>query len=230
MPFSLPELSQLQPYGVIFTIISGTVLLIVRLFGRSKVISFCQKIPPVSLVIFIYHKVNQPNEISAKIDAYHKDMSDRLDKVEKQLTPNGGSSVIDALHRIENNQIYLRDKQAMRDESDVKPSFEVKVTRDDAGEIEVEVDKVNPALCQLLGYPAEQLLVTSWFSKIDASERNKELTLWREAADEEMEFNSHHHLEHGLRNERLHLKVYARPSFDLRGRVVRYIGHASRIA
>ena len=63
----------------------------------------------IEILVFLWAGIKMLNKFSARLDKLDQ-IDDRIKKVESQYVPNGGSSMRDAINRIEKNMDKLQER------------------------------------------------------------------------------------------------------------------------
>jgi hypothetical protein len=63
----------------------------------------------IEIIVFLWAGIKLINKFSARLDKLDE-IDDRIKKVESQYVPNGGSSMRDAINRIEKNMDKLQER------------------------------------------------------------------------------------------------------------------------
>ncbi|MDQ4119911.1 MAG: PAS domain-containing protein [Acidobacteriota bacterium] len=208
---------------ILITLCGVAISVLGWIFGKSwlkeKVIAVLKS--PWTAIKLFYHAVNFPAEFAA----YRKESAFQFQVINSQLVRNGGSSMRDSVDRIEQNQVFLTNKMRYEDDRATEALFEIKVNSDVPGQPAFTFSYVNPALCKMLGFPANHLLEMNLISKIEEQERETFLGLLNIALKTGSRLESRHHIQHGERKELMHVKFVAQPQRDAHGRLSHYYGH-----
>lgn len=155
-----------------------------------------------------------------------KNLTVQTENINKQVNPNSGSSLNDAVMRInqsvekiEKHCDYADAKFRYQDETSAKALFEM----DDRGNITY----ANPALCRLFKSDEAQLLEKNWTAKIPALERPAALDEWKNARENKCPVNFQHSIHSG--KSKVQIFVCATPHFDRRGSLIGFIGEFKRV-
>ncbi len=150
-----------------------------------------------------------------------KNLTVQTENINKQVNPNSGSSLNDAVMRMNESVLkivehcdYADAKFRYQDETSPKALFEM----DDRGNITY----ANPAMCRLFKSDEAQLLEKSWTAKIPALERRAALEEWNNARENKCPVNFQHSIHSG--KNKIQLFVCATPHFDRQGALKGFIG------
>jgi PAS domain S-box-containing protein len=115
------------------------------------------------------------------VRSYQQAIDSKLETIMLQLVPNGGSSIRDALDRIENRQHVLGAFQKAQLNTHAKAMFET----DNAG----QCTWVNRPHNRLTGYQATEMLGDGWINAIAPECRTTTMRKWEDAVKNKREFD-----------------------------------------
>ena len=107
-------------------------------------------------------------------------LKEQNEKILKELYPNTGSSLRDAINRLDRRQILLNDRILSILDRDETPIFET----DDHGQF-IWVNNAYLALC---GRPINELIGFGWINSVLESDRSRVIADWDRAIEEKRTF------------------------------------------
>lgn len=138
---------------------------------------------------------NFKKSVEAKLNALlvlpdkAKSLDTRMDDIQKQLTPNGGSSLADKISITSNNVLATRNElKELRDYTAAVARKQQAALHLNSGCL-IEFDArgmcafANRAFLRLLGRSELELLGTGWLSCIQAEDRHAVLSMWEDAVE-----------------------------------------------
>ena len=111
----------------------------------------------------------------------HQELDAKLNMILAEVKPNGGTSMKDALNRLERNVDFVASFQRAQNSRSKKPM----VQTDPAG----RVIWANGAFVQLVGQPERALLGTGWVNIIAPEERDRTEENWEHIVEEGRELD-----------------------------------------
>lgn len=145
----------------------------------------------LSLLSFIYYKVIKPrneliNTAIKNSERWDQD-SIQLRLIAQQLFPNGGSSAIDSLNRIEGALINVMQKQ------------HVYLLEHDLGIFETNTEgkciSVNKTYCRITGRTESECTGTGWVHIIHPEDRSKVIDEWNLCVNGVRDFKMHYRMQ-----------------------------------
>lgn len=143
-----------------------------------------------------------------------------LERIEGMLKPNGGSSLFDAINRIEKQMAINQTAQRLVLIEDTAIMFWT-----DAGGRNVRVSK---AYAELVGRAPEEMLGEGWKSHVAASCRKAVAEEWAFAVKEKREFYMRLEMENRSTHRTITADVAALPA-KVEGEVVGYVGRITLV-
>jgi len=116
-----------------------------------------------------FEESRKSREEIARIVSHIEDMSQKLEKVSKELQPNGGGSIKDQVKQIANDIKIIRVEKDATFYLSKEPSFK----SDGKG----HYTSVNYSLAQLIGVPESELLGLGWLNYIALEDKDR---IWEE--------------------------------------------------
>jgi len=201
----------LENAGILVAIITGALTI-----AGAVVRPICIRISNSYFLIrtFLEHGVEVPKkveEMTAKVDAIDAKVIDVI----KEVKPNGGSSLRDAIARIELNQ-YVSDQQrrALINHSDV-PAFE----SDGDG----NCIWANRAYLRIVGKSIDEVLNYGWINNIAVNDQEVVRARWMEAIRDGRDFVLDYHIVNATGGAQL-VHGQAFPIRDTKNKVIGYNG------
>jgi PAS domain S-box-containing protein len=142
--------------------------------------------------------------VIAKKAIENKEKAEKINKILKELAPNGGASLRDVINRIEHNTIRLEN----RFRAYVDLSNETGVFESDANGKWVFANKV---LCDYLGLHPEQVMGNGWINGLFGADRQKVWDEWKLAIEQKRDFNMEYRLFNDQTQRITVVIVYATP-------------------
>lgn len=105
----------------------------------------------------------------------------KIEQIHMELKPNGGSSLRDAVNRIESNL----SKQKLYTRALVKTRPGGTFNCDEHG----DVTEVNKPMCLVLGRTESELLGDNWVKWVHVDDRAQVVTEWRRCLDQRSDFD-----------------------------------------
>jgi len=142
-------------------------------------------------------------------------LNKRLEEIQKEVRPNGGSSMRDVINRVE-AMILIQDQRQRAMVADAEHGiFEA----DASG----RCTHVNRTYCRLVGRTPQELLGYGWINSVAAEDRERVDREWAQAIAEEREFESEYTAVTPDGEEK---RVIARSvkMSDMNGRAIGYFG------
>ena len=136
--------------------------------------------------------------------AENREKAEKINRILKELSPNGGASLRDVINRIEHNTIRLEN----RFRAYVDLSNETGVFESDA---EGKCVFANKVLCDYLGLHPEQVMGNGWINGVFGADRQKVWDEWKSAVEQRRDFNMEHRLHNDQANRITEVTVYATP-------------------
>lgn len=140
----------------------------------------------------------------------------QLAKIQAQLVSNGGSSLRDAINRIEAASDYQNAKFRFYDELLNDAIFEI--------DEQQNCIFVNSKLCDLLGYEKAEILGKAWLGHIKTDEQRRIISEWYVAVENKIELRSEQTFRHGITDDWIYLIVRAKPHFNRKGDLCGFFG------
>ncbi len=135
--------------------------------------------------------------------------------IKKELTTNGGSSIKDAVKRIEINNIIINAKCTGID----KPTWEA--------DAQGNCIWINTSLMQILGYDINTLKDSGWLSIIDSNDVSRVRDEWRRAVEEERMFHCVYTI---VRSDYTRIPIFNHATpIMLNGTLVGYVGSLEKL-
>jgi PAS domain S-box-containing protein len=141
----------------------------------------------------------------------------RTETIEHELKTNGGSSVKDAVLRIEKHQDYFSAKFRHGDHIAKEALFEF----DENGNCTF----VNRAMCLLLNVESTELLNRAWINRIEHSMRERVKLEWKDAIENKISLDSRINFIDGSDGEVFQVRLHAQPNIDRNGNLKGFFGH-----
>jgi len=116
-----------------------------------------------------FEESRKSREEMARIVSHIEDMSQKLEKVSKELQPNGGGSIKDQVKQIANDIKIIRVEKDATFYLSKEPSFK----SDGKG----HYTSVNYSLAQLIGVSESELIGLGWLNYIALEDKDR---IWRE--------------------------------------------------
>lgn len=152
-------------------------------------------------------------ELHEKVDK----LTELTKTIEHEVKTNSGSSLKDAVKRIERSQHYFFSKLR----HDAQFSNECLFETDASG----NVTFVNRALCELLNVETFDLLNRAWLSRIEPAIRERVKNEWKDSIENKIPFDSKQDVIDGRNGELFSVRVQAQPHLDESGNLAGFFGH-----
>lgn len=130
-----------------------------------------------TMLVFFYKKVLKPG---VKMFKDWFVVVDKINKIHDELHANGGSSIRDAINRIEGKLVAVEQRQSMYLMESPKGIFET--------DKEGRFLSVNRTYCRMAGKTEKELLGMNWINSITGEDRDRVVEKWSGSVDEKMEF------------------------------------------
>lgn len=148
-------------------------------------------------------------------------ISDKTETIEKEITTNGGSSLKDAVNRIDATTFYLENKIRFREQAENLATFEM-----DAG---ARCTSVSTGLCDLLDYSAGDFMGRDWLKIVVQSERDLVLSGWKTANENQIPFDQIHNLVTGKTGKICLARVEAHPFYNRKKELAGFLGRITKL-
>ncbi len=145
-------------------------------------------------MIWLYNKVVIP------VVGWFKKMLGLIESIEKEFKPNGGSSIRDAINRIELRQLMQEQVQHALDQDALKGIWEA----DSKG----KCIRVNRTYQHLTGLSNEACMGFGWINAVHKDDREDLLKEWEQAVTQQREFYSEHRVVRAGKSVKVILKAY----------------------
>jgi PAS domain S-box-containing protein len=111
----------------------------------------------------------------------HKMIQNSLDAITLELTNNGGTSLKDAIDRIEHKQDFMSAHMRTHLNTNSKSIFET--------DAEGGLIYVNRAYTRMTGFSAHEVKESGWLNAIQPAHRKRILDLWKDAVEARRDFD-----------------------------------------
>lgn len=183
-------------------------------FGLIAVIVW--KFVLVKIYRFIKIKISEYKDMRTE----HLALMDTMKVIAKEFSPNGGSSIKDAISSIERNLNLLWEKQKTIMAVQGMAVFEANP--------EGLCTYVNRHYCDISNFSQEECLGNGWINAVHPDDRQKVFTEWNDAVKQQREFKTKYRF---LSNtgEISEVIGHAFPLKDKNGKIVSYLGKITQI-
>jgi PAS domain S-box-containing protein len=131
----------------------------------------------LAALIFIYKKVVQPMWQAFK---NYTDMSNKIDKIFTEITPNGGTSIKDKVDKIDKDLVLVRERQRALMADDKDAMFET--------DLNGNCNWVNRTYTRLVQRNPSELMGHGWVNAIAQEDRDAIVQGWYKSVKEDREF------------------------------------------
>ena len=186
------------------------------IFEQSTAL-FSAIIAGITVIALLWKKIIKPLYIG--LSKFY-DLVDNIELVVAEFTPNGGSSIRDAVDRIEIRQLLSDQRQRV-----FFQDLNLAICETNA---DGECTRVNRTFARLTGRLPSELLKFNWVNAIDPDDRDRIFKEWLSAVEAKREFSAHYNILHINGTK---IPVYARtfPLYGLekldKGKVQAVVGH-----
>jgi PAS domain-containing protein len=160
----------------------------------------------------LFSQFAQDAERDAKLAA----LQETLNKVLSMMTPNGGSSLADGIHRLEAHAAIQSARQRLLLNEDSKAMFYT----DSQG----LTTHVTQSYVELVGRLPESILRDGWKTHVAESYRVKVATEWASAVQDIRDFQMAYVIINQKEQKRIFVEVNAYPALTQQGKLVGYVG------
>lgn len=165
-------------------------------------------------------KIMKRFSTARRIESDVRDLSSKIDGVIAQLKNNGGSSIKDALDRIETRQSLHEHRQRAIIADMSSGVFET--------DHEGRCNWVNRRYCMLTGRLPDEIMGYGWRNTIAPEDRDRIGKDWDSALDDQRDFEQEYSIltPEGVRR---HIRVRTTKLLDAKGKVAGYLGMVEEV-
>lgn len=149
-----------------------------------------------------------------RVENHVGQINTKLDSILKELQPNGGSTIKDTVTRIDNALTVNVERQRVFNNDSMNGLMET--------DAEGNCVWANSTYLGIVGRTIESVLGKGWVNTIQASERDRVMTEWDDALEEDREFEYEYHVV-TTRGERKMVRIRSMKLRDSNGTTVGYI-------
>lgn len=144
-----------------------------------------------------------------------------IGEISSSIKPNGGSSIMDRLSRIEKTILYSESRHKLLTSAVNVAMFET----DSQG----TCLWVAPSWTEITGIDNEDAHENGWLNSIHPDEREEVYKQWHSAVEQKREFRMSYNIVNIKTNDIIHVRGLARALRDHKGNVIGFVGLIKRI-
>ena len=163
-----------------------------------------------------FKESREKREALSKAIVHIEDISEKLEKVSKELQPNGGGSIKDQVKQIANDVKIIRVER----DATFYLSKEPMIKTDGEG----HCISANYAICNLFGISQNEMLGLGWLNSIQESDRARVKQEWENIIESGSEISTYFSIKNPITEEIIHLKYKAIINKDNENTIVSIIG------
>jgi PAS domain S-box-containing protein len=133
-----------------------------------------------------------------------------------ELRTNGGSSLKDAVLRIDASSQKQEARWLAIVDRDSQPTYECAPTG--------ECTQANKAICELFGLSREEMMGNGWLEGVIPSDREKAFDAWNAAVSKNLPYECEYTSRNHRTGETIKVRTTAEPMFDRDERIIGYHG------